>query len=104
MMQETTTIGPASTSQWDLVSGQSLMTLLALVGARRMDVETLRHRTRLAPPAFEDLVNWLQGEYLVEIVSSLEGDQVKEKVALTERGEAVLVSMLESTCELPDYR
>ena len=104
MMQEATTVGPRKSVPWDVVSGQSLVTLLALVGTKRMDVEALRGRTRLTPLAFENLLGWLQHEYLVDIVTSLEGDRVKESVVLTEKGEGALVSMLESTCELPELR
>jgi hypothetical protein len=104
LMQEATTIGPRSSIPWDALSGQSLVTLLALVGTKRMDVEALRERTKLAPFAFGNLLGWLQREYLVDVITSLEGDQVKEKVALTDKGEAALVSMLESTCELPELR
>jgi len=103
-MQEATTVGPRNTLPRDVLSGHSLVTLLALVGTRRMDVEALRERTKLTPLAFENLLGWLQREYLVDVITSLEGEQVKESVALTEKGEAVLVSMLESTCELPELR
>ena len=85
-----------------MLSGQSLVTLLALVGARRLNVEALRERTKLNPSAFGSLLGWLQREYLVDVVSALDGDHVEEKVELTEQGEAVLVSMLEKTCELPE--
>ena len=77
---------------------------MALVGTKRMDVEALRVRTRLTPLAFEDLLSWLQREYLVDVITSLEGDRVNESVALTEKGEGVLVGILESTCELPELR
>jgi hypothetical protein len=86
------------------MSGQGLVTLLALVGTRRMDVEALRERTKLTPVAFGSLLGWLQREYLVDLVSNLVGDRIEEKAELTEKGEAVLVSMLEKTCELPDFR
>jgi hypothetical protein len=104
LMQEATTVGPRNSVPWDVPSGQSLMTLLALVGTKRMDVEALRERVKLTPLAFENFLGWLQREYLVDVIATLEGDQVKESVALTEKGEAALVSMLESTCELPDLR
>jgi hypothetical protein len=87
-----------------MLSGQSLVALLALVGTKRMDVEALRGRTRLTPFAFGSLLGWLQREYLVDVVSSLNGDLVEEGVQLTEKGELVLVSMLEQTCELPEFR
>jgi DNA-binding MarR family transcriptional regulator len=103
-MQETTTVGPRNPVPWDAWSGQSLVTLLALVGTKRMDVEALRERTKLTPTAFENLLAWLQREYLVDVVTSLVGKKVKEIVALTDKGESALVSMLESTCELPELR
>jgi len=103
-MQEATTIGPRNAVPWDVMSGQSLVTLLALVGTKRMDVESLQERTKLTPLAFENLLGWLQREYLVDVITSLEGNEVKENVALTEKGEAALVSILESTCELPELR
>lgn len=69
-----------------------------------MDVEALRERTRLTPFAFENLLGWLQQEYFVDVITSLEGEKVKESIVLTDKGEAALVSMLESTCELPELR
>jgi len=104
LMQEATTLGPRNSVPWDVMSGQSLATLLALVGTKRMDVEALRERTRLTPLAFEALLGWLQREYLVDVITSLDGDKVREDVGLTERGEEALVSMLERTCELPELR
>ena len=104
LMQEATTFGPRNALPRDVLSGQSLLTLLALVGTKRVDMETLRERTKLTPFVFENLLAWLQREYLVDVITSLEGDQVKEGVTLTERGEAALVRMLESTCELPELR
>jgi len=86
------------------LSGQSLVTLLALVGTKRMDVETLREKTKLTHSAFGSLLGWLQREYLVDVVSTLNGDRVNEKVELTEKGEEALISMLEKTCELPELR
>jgi len=88
----------------DMLSGQGLVTLLALVGTKRMGVEALQERTRLTPLAFGNLLGWLQQEYLVDVVSGLRGEDVGEKVELTEKGEAVLVSMLERMCELPELR
>jgi hypothetical protein len=69
-----------------------------------MEVEALRSRIKLAPVAFSNLMGWLQREYLVDVVSALDGDHVEEKVELTDRGESVLVSILEQTCELPELR
>ena len=104
MMQKATTVGPRNAVPGDVLSGQSLVTLLALVVTKRMEVEALRDRTKLTPITFENLLGRLQQEYLVDVVTNLQGDQVKESVMLTEKGEAILVSMLESTCELPEPR
>jgi hypothetical protein len=103
-MQEASTIKPVYDGPRAMLSGQSLVALLALVGAKRMNVEALRGRIRLSPHTFGKLLGWLQQEYLVDIVSTLDGDLVEEEVELTDRGEAVLVSMLEKTCELPELR
>ena len=104
MMQEQSEVGPKSSSPWDLVPGQSLLTLLALVGSKQMYVEVLRESTRLTKAGFRNLLGWLQKEYLVDVVSTLSGDRVEEKVALTETGEEVLIRLLENTCELPELR
>ncbi|HEY6284010.1 MAG TPA: hypothetical protein VIW22_08815 [Nitrososphaerales archaeon] len=65
-------------------------------------MKALQERTKLAPSAVGNLLAWLQREYLVEVVSGLEGNEVAENVQLTDRGETVLVGMLEKTCELPE--
>jgi hypothetical protein len=104
LMQETKTISTGNQVPQDVLPGQGLMTLLALVGTKKMDAGALRARTRLTPNAFEKLLSWLQQEYLVDIISYLDGDLVGEKVQLTEKGEAALIGMLEKTCELPDLR
>jgi DNA-binding MarR family transcriptional regulator len=67
-----------------------------------MELKALRERIRLTPFAFGKLLGRLQQEYLVEVVSGLERDEVSEIVQLTDRGESVLVSMLERTCEIPE--
>jgi hypothetical protein len=69
-----------------------------------MDPEALRGKTKLAPLTFRNFLRWLQREYLVDVASSLEGDKVSEKVELTEKGEELLVRLLEKTCELPELR
>ncbi len=103
-MQETTEIDARNISSQRIQSGHSLVTLLALVGTRRMDVETLRERIKLSPLAFRDFLNWLQQEYLVDVISSLDGERVSEQVELTEKCEEFLVRVLENTCELPELR
>ena len=103
-MQEQTRISLTDETARDSAPGQSLAALLALVGAKKMDVEALRARTKLTPPAFERLLGWLQQEYLVDVITSLDGERVREEIGLSEWGESVLVSLLEGTCELPELR
>ena len=97
-------LGPTSPVLRDALSGQSLLTLLALVGTKRLDVESLCGRTKLAPAAFGEFLVWFQREHLVDVVSSLDGDGVEEIGELTEMGEEVPLGLLESTCELPELR
>ena len=69
-----------------------------------MDVGALRTRTKLAPLAFTRLLGWLQQEYVVDITTSMDGKRIVENVELTERGEMLLLSVLDRTCELPELR
>jgi Mg/Co/Ni transporter MgtE len=48
--------------------------------------------------AIEDL----QGRYLVDLVSRLDGKIVKETLRLTDEGEQTLLHSLEQMCELPE--
>jgi len=86
------------------LTSQSLAALLALVGSKRIDVDTLRSRMKLTNYGFGALLSWLQREYLVDVVSNLEGERVRERVELTERGEQVLLELLQNMCELPEFR
>jgi hypothetical protein len=105
MMQETQTVGPKTESgPEDLLTSQSLAALLALAGSKRLDMNGLRSRARLTPSGFGSLLSWLQREYLVDVVSTLEGNDVKERLELTDKGEQVLVSLLEKMCELPELQ
>jgi hypothetical protein len=104
MMQETNIAVPANFPHGDEFPGQSLVALLALAGTKPMNVETLRGRVKLSPFAFGNLLDVLQREYLVDLVSTLEGERIEERVALTDKGESLLVSILEQTCELPEFR
>ncbi len=104
MMQEPMKMGPVYDGPRAMQSEQSLVVLLALVGTNRMNVEALREKIGLDPGTFRDLLGWFQREYLVDIVSALDGAKIVEKAELTEKGEAVLVNVLEQTCELPEFR
>ena len=86
------------------MSAQGLAALLALAGSRQLDVAALRTRMRLDESGFNSMLDWLQREYLVDIVCRPGGGQAKETVELTDRGEAVLLGLLERMCELPEFR
>ncbi|HZW84850.1 MAG TPA: hypothetical protein VFE91_02975 [Nitrososphaerales archaeon] len=103
-MQETQTIDPSANSPPGVfLTSQSLSALLALAGARKLGVEELRKRMKLSSPGFGTLLSWLHHEYLVDLVSTLEGYQVRQTVVLTDEGERVLVALLEQMCELPEF-
>jgi len=84
------------------LTGQSLSALLALAGAQRLGVDELRTRMRLSSRGFGTLLSWLQREYLVDVVSRLDGYEVRETVVLTDKGEKLLLGLLEQMCELPE--
>jgi DNA-binding MarR family transcriptional regulator len=105
MKQETKIVGPKSDElSVPITTNESLAALLALAGAKRLDVSELMVRTRLNPSGLLALISWLQREYLVDIVSSLEGNEVRERLELTDKGEQVLIGLLEKMCELPELR
>lgn len=104
MKQQIVDAGPTGLVRPEARVEEGLYTLLALVGARSMGLDALQERTRLSYSAFHSLLGWLQKEHLVDLVSTLDGDGVKESVGLTEKGEALLISLLERTCELPELR
>jgi len=79
-----------------------LKLLLALVSSERTDVEALKRKLRVADQEYESLLNELQHQYLVDVVSGLEGNRIHESLRLTEHGEAVLTRVMEITCELPE--
>jgi hypothetical protein len=105
MIQETQTMGPfGRASKGTLATAESLTALLALAGSRRVEVDELQARMKLTPEGCEELLSWLQREYLVDVVSGLDGNKVTEIVRLTDKGERVLLGLLERTCELPEIR
>jgi hypothetical protein len=104
MQEQKMKIGNPGTVLGDVLPVQSLAAMLALVGRRTMDAEALRARTKLAPLAFANLLGWLRREYIVDVITSLDGAKLHEQVTLTKEGESLLVSLLERTCELPEIR
>ncbi len=102
-MQEQQTYGPENeTDSRAFMTSHGLAALLALAGSRKLTVEELRRRMKLTTKGFENLLSWLQREYLVDLVSRLEGYRVTTSVVLTDKGERVLVGLLEKICELPE--
>ncbi len=57
----------------------------------------------MSPAAFDRLLGWLQRECLIDVVSTMTNVGIEDELVLTERGEALLLAMLEKTCELPEY-
>jgi len=105
MKQETQTIGPIRNwGSGTYLTSKGLAALLALAGSGRRNAAELRAKTGLTAAGFDSLLTWLQREYLVDLVSTLQEDSLVETVELTERGEQVLVSLLEQMCELPEFR
>ena len=104
MIQEILTRAPSRKLSGTLATSTSLTALLALAGSRRLEVAELQARMKLTAEGCEELLSWLQREYLVDVVSSLQGNVVNETIQLTDKGERILIGLLEQTCELPELR
>ncbi|HYC12136.1 MAG TPA: hypothetical protein VEC02_05690 [Nitrososphaerales archaeon] len=102
MFQELETIGAPPASSRDTVNGPSFHVLFVLAGSDSMDAKSVSNRLGIAEADCRRLVEDLQKRYLVDVVSELEGDRVKETLRLTEDGEAALLGSLERMCELPE--
>jgi DNA-binding MarR family transcriptional regulator len=76
--------------------------LFALAGSDSTDARALRDRFGLTESECLRLIDDLQRKYLVDVVSGLDGDSVRETLRLTEEGEAFLLRSLEQTYELPE--
>jgi hypothetical protein len=73
-----------------------------LAGSDSMDAHSVSGRLGITESECRRLVEDLQGRYLLDVVSRLEGEEVKETLRLTEDGEAALLGSLEKMCELPE--
>ena len=82
--------------------GLSFTALFVVAGSKTVDVGTVRNRLKLSEGEFRGLLDRLQREYLVDVVSQLQGGSVVEHLRLTEEGASVLQLMLERMCELPE--
>jgi len=76
--------------------------LLALISSDGVEASSLRVRLNVADQEYRSLLNALQRQYLVDVVSGLDGNAVHETLRLTEYGEDVLTRLMERTCELPE--
>jgi hypothetical protein len=68
-----------------------------------MDEASLGRRLGIPQGETHEIVEELHEKYLVDVVSGLEGKEVKERLRLTEEGEATLLRSLEQMCELPEF-
>jgi hypothetical protein len=76
--------------------------LLALVSSNGIEPETLQRKLNVTIQEFRFLLNVLQRQRLVDLVSTLNGDTVRHTLRLTGDGEAVLTGIMERTFELPE--
>jgi hypothetical protein len=79
-----------------------LRLLLALFPSNQVEADTLRSRLNVGDAEYRSILNALQRQYLVDVVSGLEGEEVHETLRLTEHGEDVLTRLMERTYELPE--
>lgn len=80
----------------------SLKLLLALVSSDGVEPEAVRRKLNVSAQEFRFLLNVLQRQYLVDLVSTPIGNATHETLMLTGDGEAVLTRIMERTFELPE--
>jgi len=102
MKQELQTMNAPEGQERGRLTGPSFNALFKLAGSESTSVVTLGNHLGLTEHETRLLVSRLQMRYLVDVVSRLDGKEVKETLRLTEDGEAALVSSLEQMCELPE--
>lgn len=76
--------------------------LLKLYGSKQMEFTQVMRHMGMCNAEFSKLVSELQREYLVDVVTYLDGRYVKECLSLTERGERIIYEIMEKTYELPE--
>lgn len=76
--------------------------MLALVSSDGTEAQELKRRLGITDDEYKPLMDELQQQYLVDVVSQLKGDRVSESLRLTESGHSVLTGIMERMCELPD--
>jgi MarR-like DNA-binding transcriptional regulator SgrR of sgrS sRNA len=101
-MQELQTLSAPKASPRGTVSGRNFNVLFTLAGSDSMDVKSLGDRLGMTERECRRVVEDLQSRYLLDVVSGLDGEAVRETLRLTEEGEAMLLRALEQMCELPE--
>jgi hypothetical protein len=76
--------------------------LFALAGSDSVDVKSLGDRLGMTERECRRVVEDLQSRYLLDVVSGLDGEAVRETLRLTEEGETTLLRALERMHELPE--
>ena len=84
------------------VASRSFSILFALAGSDSVDVKSLGYRLGMSEREYRRAIEDLQGKYLVDLISRLDGKIVKETLRLTDEGEQTLLHSLEQMCELPE--
>ncbi len=79
-----------------------LRLLLALISSDGVESSSLRGKLGVDDQEYRSLLDALQRQYLVDVVSGLDGDAVNETLRLTDYGEEVLTRLMERTFELPE--
>jgi hypothetical protein len=101
-MQELQTFSVPKVSPRGTVSGRNFNVLFALAGSDSVDVKSLGGRLGMTERECRRVVEDLQRRYLLDVVSSLDGEEVRETLRLTEDGESALLRSLEQMFELPE--
>ena len=83
------------------VSKQSFAVLLALARKPLTDRE-LRTTIGMSPSEFEQQLDRLRRNHLVDMLSEVDGTSVRKAILLTDEGERVLLREMEHMCELPE--
>jgi hypothetical protein len=102
MMQELEALSAPKVSPRGTVSGRSFNVLFALAGSDSVDVKSLGDRLGMTERECRRTVEDLHRRYLLDVVSGLDGETVRETLRLTEDGETVLLHSLEQMFELPE--
>ncbi|MDA4124354.1 MAG: hypothetical protein OK438_02710 [Thaumarchaeota archaeon] len=101
MKQEFQTVGAPDFGQDRYLPKQSFAALLALA-RKSLTSGELRLSLGVNPSEYRELLDGLHRDYLVDVVSQLDGNEVRETLRLTDEGELALLHTLEKMCELPE--